>query len=178
MILQLFTCLSILLDLCYMKEIGIQSTWNGTWLVQTKLKISTFKLIIDKFCESIYDCSSAYSIWDNEFCEFNHVYHELCMYVSQSVQSLSRVQFFATPWTAARQASLSITSSWNLNSCPSGRWCHPTISSSVVPFSSHLQSVPASGFFQWVSSSHQVAKVLEFQLQHQSFHWTLRTDFL
>ena len=34
------------------------------------------------------------------------------------------------------------------NSCPLSRWCHPTISSSVVPFSSHLQSFPASGFFQ------------------------------
>ena len=34
------------------------------------------------------------------------------------------------------------------------------------------------GLFQWVSSSHQVAKVLEFQLQHQSFQWTPRTDFL
>ena len=41
------------------------------------------------------------------------------------------------------------------NSCPSGRWCHPTISSSVIPFSSFLQSFPASGtfpmsqFFAW-----------------------------
>ena len=34
------------------------------------------------------------------------------------------------------------------------------------------------GPFKWVSCSHQVAKVLEFQLQHQSFRWTLRTDFL
>ena len=34
------------------------------------------------------------------------------------------------------------------NSCPSSRWCNPTISSSVVPFSSHLQSFPASGSFQ------------------------------
>ena len=34
------------------------------------------------------------------------------------------------------------------------------------------------GLFQWLSSSHQVAKVLEFQLQHQFFQWTLRTDFL
>ena len=33
------------------------------------------------------------------------------------------------------------------NSCPSSRWCHPTISSSVVPFSPHLQSFPASGSF-------------------------------
>ena len=38
------------------------------------------------------------------------------------------------------------------NSCPSSWWCHPTISSSVVPFSC-LQSFPASGLFQWVSSS-------------------------
>ena len=34
------------------------------------------------------------------------------------------------------------------------------------------------GLFQWVTSSHQVAKVLEFQLQHQSFQWIFRTDFL
>ena len=34
------------------------------------------------------------------------------------------------------------------------------------------------GLFQWVSSSHQVAKLLEFQLQHQSFQWILRTDLL
>ena len=34
------------------------------------------------------------------------------------------------------------------------------------------------GLFQWVNSSHQVAKVLEFQLQHQSFQWTRRTDLL
>ena len=64
------------------------------------------------------------------------------------------------------------------NSCPLSRWCHPTISSSVVPFSSHLQSFPASGSFQMSHPSHQVAKVLEFQLQHQSFQWILRTNFL
>ena len=34
------------------------------------------------------------------------------------------------------------------NSCPLSQWCHPTISSSVVPFLSHLQSFPASGSFQ------------------------------
>ena len=65
------------------------------------------------------------------------------------------------------------------NSCPLSWWCHLTISSSVIPFSSCLPSFPTSGsFFQWVSSSHQVAKVLEFQLQHQSFQWIFRTDFL
>ena len=61
------------------------------------------------------------------------------------------------------------------NSCPLSWWCHPTISSSVVPFSSHLQS-QHQGLFQWVSSSHQLTKILE--LQHQSFQWIFRTDFL
>ena len=63
-----------------------------------------------------------------------------------SVQSLSQVRLFATPWTAARQASLSFTNSWSWW-CPSNWWCHPTISSSVVPFSSCPQSFPASGSF-------------------------------
>ena len=69
-------------------------------------------------------------------------------WVSLSVQSLSCVQLFATPWTAAPQASLSITNSWSLLKLMSVELViHPTISSSVVPISSHLQSFPASRFF-------------------------------
>ena len=64
------------------------------------------------------------------------------------------------------------------NSYPLSWQCHPTIASSVIPLSSCLQSILASGLFKWVSSSHQVAKVLEFQLQHQSFQWLFRTDIL
>ena len=95
----------------------------------------------------------------------------------QSVQSLSRVQLFATPWTAACQASLSFTNSQsflklmsielmmtsNIFSCPS---------SPALNLSQH------QGLFQWVDSLHQVAKVLELQLQHQSFQWIFRNDFL
>ena len=69
------------------------------------------------------------------------------------------------------------------NSYPLSWWCLPTISSSVVPFSSHLQSFPASGSFPMSQFFHQVAKVLEFQLQHQSFQWisgliSFRMDWL
>ena len=64
------------------------------------------------------------------------------------------------------------------NSCPLSRWCHPTISSSDAPFSSCLQSFPASGSFQMSQFSHQLTKELEFQLQHQSFQWIFRTDLL
>ena len=66
-----------------------------------------------------------------------------------SVQSFSHVQLFVTPWTAAHQTPLlSPTPRVHPNPCPLSWWCHPTISSSVVPFSSCLQSVPASGSFQ------------------------------
>ena len=64
------------------------------------------------------------------------------------VQFLSHVGVFAAPWTAARQASLSITITWSLLKLVSiESVMHPIISSSVVPFSSCLQSFPASGSF-------------------------------
>ena len=63
--------------------------------------------------------------------------------------SLSCVQLFATPWTTACQASLSAPMPRvHPNPCPLSQWCHQTISFSVVPFSSCLQSFPASGSFQ------------------------------
>ena len=62
------------------------------------------------------------------------------------VQLLSCFQLFVSSWTAACQASLSITSSRACsNSCLSNQWCHPTISSSVAPFSSCPHSFTASG---------------------------------
>ena len=86
------------------------------------------------------------------------------------VQVLSRVRLFATPWTAARQASLSFTNSWSL--------LRPMSIELVMP-SNHLilcrplllppSLFPSSRVSANVSSSHQVAKVLELPLQHQSF---------
>jgi len=65
-----------------------------------------------------------------------------CCSVSQSCLTL------VTPWTAAHQTSLSLLSLRVCsNSCALSWWCHPTISSSVIPFSSCRQSFPASGSF-------------------------------
>ena len=95
-----------------------------------------------------------------------------------SFQSLSHVWFFATPWIAAHKASLSIT-----NSCTLLKQTHVhRVGDAIQPSHSLPSPSPAfnlsqhQGIFQWVCSSHQVAKVLEFQLRHQSFQWTLRTD--
>ena len=73
---------------------------------------------------------------------------EALAFPSASVQLLSCVWLLVTPWTAACQAFLSITNSWSLlKSCLSSQWSHPIISSFVVPFSSCLQSFPASESF-------------------------------
>ena len=64
------------------------------------------------------------------------------------------------------------------NSCPLSWWCHPTISSSVVPFSSCSQSFPVLGSFQMSQFLASGGQSIEFQLQHHSFQWVFRTDFL
>ena len=81
-----------------------------------------------------------------------------------SVQSLSRARLFVTPWTAARQASLSVTNCQSLPKLMS--------TESVMP-SNHLilcRPLLLPSIFPSIRVfSYQVAKVLDFQLQHQSF---------
>ena len=95
-------------------------------------------------CETLHAAGSHHTHYKQKGLE-NDFYKETCI---SSVQLLSHIQLFATPWSAGCQASLSITNSWSYpNSCPLSQWCHPTISSSVIPFSSCVQSFPASGSF-------------------------------
>ena len=89
--------------------------------------------------------SSSSIIWEEKI---KPVFNLMLRWGFSSVQSLSCVQLFATPWIVAHQASLSITNSWSLLKLMSiDQWCHPAISSSVVPFSYCPQSLPASGSF-------------------------------
>ena len=96
-----------------------------------------------------------------------------------SVHSLSHVRLFATPWITTCQASLSITNSQSPPKPTSIQPSHPLSS----PSSPAFNLCQHQGLFQWVSSLHQVAKVLEFQLQffqwtNHFFQWTPRTDLL
>ena len=98
----------------------------------------------------------------------------------QSVQLFSHGQLFATPWTAALQASLSLTISWSLPTFISVELVMPSnhliLSCPLLLLPSVFPSIRV--FFQWISCSQQVAKVLELRLQHQSFQWVFRIDFL
>ena len=115
------------------------------------------------------------------FCGSYHFFHSAflcCAAVVDVVHSLSWVWFFATPGTAAHQASLaSITISWGLLNLMSIELvmpynhlilCHPLLLLPSVLFQHQ-------GLFQWVSSLAQVVGVLE--LQHQSFQCLFRVDF-
>ena len=96
-----------------------------------------------------------------------------------SVQSLSHVPFFATPWTAACQASLSITNSWSLLKLMSIELVMPSNHLIFCLSFLLLPSIfPSIRVFQWISFSHHAAKILKFQLQHESLQWIFRTDFL
>ena len=149
------------------------------------------------------------------------------------VQSVMSNSFQPHEWQHARFPCPSPSPGACSNSCPLSGWCHPTISSSVIPFSSYLQSFPASGSFPMsqffasggqstgvsdlvsflskknpradllqnglvgspcsprdsqessptpqfksINSSHQVARILELQFQHQPFQWIFRVDLL
>ena len=86
-----------------------------------------------------------------------------------AVKSLSCVQHFVTPWTVACQASLSFSISWVCsNSCLLSWWYHPTISSSIGPFSSWPQSLPTSGSHLFTSGGQSIgasASVLPMNIQ-------------
>ena len=91
-----------------------------------------------------------------------------------SVQSLSRVQLFVIPWTACSIPGIPVHHQLLEFTQTHVHWVgdpiqpsHPLLSPSPPAFNLFQHW----GLFQWVSSSYQVAKVLEFQLQHQSFQW-------
>ena len=107
----------------------------------------------------------------------------LCAFVFiyfSSVQfSCSVVSNSVTPWTAACQASLSITNSRVYpNSCPLSGWCHPTISSSLVPFSSCPQPFPASGSSQMSQLFASGGPSIGVSASTSVLQWTPRTDLL
>ena len=108
------------------------------------------------------------------------IWKSLVIAMFSSVQSLGCVRLYVTPWTAAQQASLTNTNSPSLLKLMSIKLVMPSNHLILCP----SPSPPAfnlpqrHSLFQWVSSTHQVAKELALQLQHQCFQWIFRTDFL
>ena len=156
-----------------MKHITIilRSKANVYVLTFSRLSVKTLALIKEKI---LYKGISYFpTTCQNGKAEYSEIDRHYVMKLSfhfTSIQSLSHVRLFANPWTAACQASLSITNSESLlklitikSVMPSNHLipCHP--------LSSWLQSFPASGFFPMSQFFASCGQVLELQLQHQSF---------
>ena len=143
-----------------------------------KLQESGFTEIIPLICTSAI-CSQYPVFLHPEFPQGSPEGVAALWWMLSSVP-LSHVRLFATPWTAAHQASLVYHQLPELAQTHVHRVSdaiqpyHPLSSTSSPAFNLSQHE----GLFQRVSSSHQVAKVLEPQLQHQSFQWIFRTDFL
>ena len=114
---------------------------------------------VKKFCkgdESLEDEQCSGQAWEVDSDQFGTIIKsdplttaDVAEELSLWLKSLSRVRLFVTPWIAqhARPPCPSPTPGVYPNPCPSSRWCHPAISSLVVPFSSCPQLLQASGSF-------------------------------
>ena len=112
------------------------------------------------------------------FCSLNNLAEVQYTRTISPVQLLHRVWLFATPWQQhIRPPCLSPTPRVCTNSCPLDRWCHPTTSSSTVPFSC-LQSFPASGSFPMSQLFASGGRSIGASALAQSFQWIFRVDFL
>ena len=162
-------------------------TWAVYWEVSVLIFFPFYKQLLSIFNDVLL-CSGHEVKWDNQeraFSLVSIIATRICLttkiykdfYLCYLILIISSVQFSHSVVSDSlqphepqhtRPPCPSPTPAVHPNSCPSSRWCHPAISSSVVPFSSCLQSFQHQGLFKWVSSSHQVPKILEFQLQHQN----------
>ena len=124
---------------------------NGSWVKGERLALIRTNSLNSGPCQRVYfKCVLWLQALDIPitWCSVNTWENRVSEYLQHvAVQLLSCVRLFETPWTAAHQPSLSIINSQSLLKFMSiNWWCHPTISSCVVPFSC-LQSFPASGSF-------------------------------
>ena len=111
------------------------------------------------------------------YCDYVIITHFSSVQFSSVAQSVVSDSLRPHELQHARPPCPSPTPGFYPNSCPPSRRCHPAISS-VVPFPPSPNPSQHQGLFQWVNSSHEVAKVLEFQLLHHSFQRNPRVDLL
>ena len=152
--------------------------WQGEWLTTASdvshsggTSIASGRCGWLSTCFLIYLAPPGSSLWHCGWGRYNPSLRLGC-------SSLSHIWLSAIPWTAACQIT-------DFHCLPEFAQTHVhRVSVSIQP--SYLLSSPSSAFnlsqhqglFQWVSSLHQVAKVLELQPQHQFFQWISRVDFL
>ena len=176
---------------CWWECKFVQPLWTSSTQVSQNMKNRTYNLtesiysteIKQRYLTDTWTCHVHWSIIPNtQDMEATLVSIQECLKIwytsSQSVQLLSHVQLFVTPWTAAHQAFLSITNFWSLVKLMSIESVMPSSHLILFYSPSAFNLDQHQGLFKWVKFSYHVVKISELQLQHQSFQWIFRTDFL
>ena len=143
------------------------------WLTQWHMTWVTTHLILSLIIKHTLKISLFTSHSGNLYLQARFPHHQFSL-VTQSCPTLCNPMDGSVPSFPVHHQLLELTQThvhWVSDSIQPS---HPLSSPSPPTFSLSQHQ----GLFQWVNSSHQVAKILEFQLHHQSFQWIFRTDFL
>ena len=158
----------------FWKRWEYQTTWHASWEIYTQVKKQQLELDMEQqtdsksgkeYVKAVY-CHRAYLTYMQSSVQFSSV--------AQSCPTLCDPMNCRMPGLPVHHQLPESTQTYVRRVGDAIQPSHPLSSPSPPAFNlSQHQSL-----FKWVSSSHQVAKILEFQLQHQSFQWTPRTDLL
>ena len=134
-----------------------------------------FSLLILNYFNKILHICIIYVLMHIYLYAYIYIYKYIYLY-TVVFQALSNVWLFMMQRTRlpCPQLSPGICSF----SCPLSQWCYLTISSSSTPFPFAFNHSQYQGLFQWVGCMHQVAKVLELHLQHQTLQWRFRVLYI
>ena len=139
------------------------------WLI--KIHLSLDKLIKNSWSKTNCACTNIIIVEDRTF---GYLYCCCCCLVTKSCLTLCDHMIWSTSGLPVPH----YLPEFAQVHCPLNQWYHPAILFSVAPSPSAFNLSQHQCLFKWVSRSHQMAKLLELQLQHQSFQWVYRIDFL
>ena len=152
---------------------------NTTWAVY-KAQSKNLTIWLQELLDLHYCVSLCMRMQKQRGARGLSVIQKICLYELKCLLFSHSICLFVTPWTAACQASLSFSISGSLlkfmpsESIMSFQPSYPLLPHYPPAFDLSQHQC----LFQWVSSWHQMAKELELLLQHQSFQWIVRVDFL
>ena len=154
----------------FWKRWEYQTPWPASWEICWQVKKQQFELDMEQ---------QTGSKLGKEYIKGVYCHPAYLTYIQSSVQSLSHVRL-CDPMDCS-MPSLPVYHQLPEFTQTQVHWVSDALQQShplLYPFPPTFNLPQHQGLFQWVSSSHQVAKVLEFQLQHQFFQWIFRTDLL
>ena len=161
-------------------EVEIQNSIHESTVILASGKISQPCWLTPSFWKSIiYKMGLSFIPWHSQlYCSGHLLFSCSVVSLCDPMDSVVSDSLWPHGLQHSRLPCLSSSPRAYSNSCPLSQWCHQPSHSLSPPSPPAFNLSQHQGLSQQVSSSHQVTKVLELHLQHQSFQWVFRVDFL